>query len=49
MQEENEMGSLAPAAQLLIALGVFMAGIGVLVWAGSRYPGKKGRAPHRGA
>jgi hypothetical protein len=36
------MGDMIPAAQLLIALGIFMAGIGVIVWAGSKYPGKKG-------
>jgi hypothetical protein len=35
------MANLIPAAQLLIALGVFMAGIGVIVWAGSRYPSRK--------
>jgi hypothetical protein len=35
------MGSLIPAAQLLIALGVMMAGVGVIVWAGSKYPPKK--------
>lgn len=35
------MGSIVPAAQLLIALGVLMAGIGVIVWAGSKYPSRK--------
>lgn len=35
------MGGMVPAAQLLIALGVFMAGIGVIVWAGSKYSRKK--------
>jgi hypothetical protein len=35
------MANLIPAAQLLIALGVFMAGIGVIVWAGSKYPARK--------
>lgn len=34
------MGSMTPAAQMLIALGVFMAGIGVIVWAGSKYKQK---------
>jgi hypothetical protein len=35
------MAGMVPAAQLLIALGVFMAGIGVIVWAGSGYARKK--------
>ena len=30
------MGSLVPAAQILIALGIMMAGIGVLAWAGTK-------------
>jgi hypothetical protein len=34
------MADMIPAAQLLIALGIFMAGIGILVWAGSRYSKK---------
>jgi hypothetical protein len=37
------MAGVIPAAQLLIALGVMMAGIGVIVWAGSKYPAKKER------
>jgi hypothetical protein len=40
-REDGEMASMVPAAQLLIALGFLMAGIGVVVWAGSKYPQKK--------